>query len=328
DALSLTEQALSCGGGDDAQILEALGVIDRQVVFDLVDAVLARNAGGLLESVAAVDERGHDLAELAELVVEHPRDLMVVKAVENPAGAVLDGAPAEIEALKAQAARVSAADLHRYFALMMDVAEDTARAPYPRVAVEVGLLRLLEVEPVASLSHLLDRLDRAVTGEAAPVSARAPKAAKATAPEMPPAAPRPKAEETGGWGRLVERVRAERPALASVLEHGTPLAFAAEGVEIAYSRGTFYWESAQERDNKGLLERMLAEHFGRPVRLTLRAVDGGDAAGGTLAQEETRRREVRDREIKDGAVRHPKVQKVIAVLGGEIKEVIPLAGEE
>ncbi len=326
DALSLLEQALSYGGGDDAEILLALGVIDRQVVFDIVEAVLARNADPLLMSVAEVDAHGHDLAELAQLVVEHLRDLLVVKAATSPQSAVLDRAPGELETLKAQAARVSAADLHRYFALMMDVVEDTARAPYPRIAVEVGLLRLLEVEPVSSLSHLLERLEGAVTGEAKPVSARAPKAALSPASGRLPSAA--SGEAAGGWGRLVQRVRAERPALASVLEHGSPLAFGPEGVEITYVRGTFYWEAAVERGNRELLERMLAEHFGRPVTLALRAVDGGGAAGGTLAGEEIRRREVRDREIRDGAVRHPKVQEVIAVLGGEIKEVIPLAGEE
>src|SRR5439155_22592100 len=62
DALSLLEQVLSYAGDklDDAEALQALGVVDRRVIFELCDAVLARDAQRLLALIADVDGRGPD----------------------------------------------------------------------------------------------------------------------------------------------------------------------------------------------------------------------------------------------------------------------------
>jgi DNA polymerase-3 subunit gamma/tau len=190
----------------------------------------------------------------------------------------------------------------------------------------MGLLRLLEVEPVQSLSTLLDRLDTVVAaGGSGEVSARAPAAREASASRVAPETVEPALPPPGGdWSTLVARVRSQRPALASLLEHGRPLRFGEDGVEIGYPKGTFYLESAQERDNRALLERVIAEHFGKPVPLAVAATDV--AAGGvqTLAESAADRQRRREREIRDGALEHPAVQDALAVLGGEVKEVIPL----
>lgn len=131
----------------------------------------------------------------------------------------------------------------------------------------------------------------------------------------------------GDWSALVERIRGQRPALASLLEHGRPLTFCEEGVEIGYPKGTFYLESAQERENRSLLERVIAEHFGKPVALTIAATAAADGTVQTLAESAADRQRRREREIRDGALEHPAVQDALAVLGGEVKEVIPLGNQ-
>ncbi len=334
DALSLVDKVLSYAGDspDDTHVIEALGIVDRQAIFEICAALLERNADRLLNVVADLDARGHDLADLASLVVEHLRDLMVAKLVECPSESLLDRSPGEISALQAQAEKLSRPDLHRYFAVMVGVADDVSRSMQPRVSLEMGLLRLLEVEPVTGLSDLLVKLDRIMAGGAesgtGEVSARAP-AANAHADAAPeekvtpeqatgPAPPTP----DGSWQELVARVRLQRPALASLLEHGRPLKFTADGVEIAYAKGTFYWDSARERDNRSMIERMLAEHFGKSVKLTLAATETADVA--SLAEQQAQRRRDHQREIRDGALEDPAVQEAISVLGGEVKEVIPL----
>jgi DNA polymerase-3 subunit gamma/tau len=335
DALSLCDQVLSYAGGepDDTQVIAALGIVDRDMVFTLCDAILAKDANAILGMVAEVDARGHDLSDLAGLLVEHFRDLMVAKVVDNPSEALLDRSPGELESLRVQGEKLSRPDLHRYFALLVSVADDVARSVQPRISLEMGLLRLLEVEPAHSLASLLEKLDRVVTdtqtpntsahGPSTPSSsqdpARVPDAILAPAPSQPKA----------GWQHLVERVRQTRPALASVLEHGRALQFGPQGVEIGYVPGTFYWESAQERDNRTLLARLLAEHFGQEVRLTLRAL-AEDVSGevSTLAEAQESRRREREQEIKTDALKHPAVEGALSILGGEVREVIALGVDE
>jgi DNA polymerase-3 subunit gamma/tau len=140
------------------------------------------------------------------------------------------------------------------------------------------------------------------------------------------ATPRPDAAVPNiAWARLVERVKAERPAVASVLEHAQVLRFAPDGVELGFAASTFYWESAKDPEVRELLGRMLADQFGQTVRLTLSPLDLGAAdapASLAAAHDESRRR--REREIHETAIGHPAVKQAISVLGGEVTAVKPL----
>ncbi len=360
DALSLLDQVLSftAGEADDAAVAQALGVVDRQTIFALGDAILAKDAARVLQLVAEVDARGHDLGDVAGLLVEHLRDLMVVKVVERPSEALLERSPGELEALAAQAKNPSRTDLHRYFSLALAVAEDLGRSAYPRVSLEMGLLRLLEVEPAMDLAEIVRRLDALGRGtprggagggppDSSPVREKGSRnaamqaqgpaqqapAAKTQDTQVPQPVQRPStpvADEDGSvshqaWAQLVERARALRPALASVLEHGRVLRFGPDGVEVGYEVGSFYWESARDAETKALVGKILAEQFGQPVTLDLVAVDADEsAAPASLAEVAAEKKAQRLQSVEASARSHPAVRGALDILGGEVAKVTPL----
>jgi DNA polymerase III subunit gamma/tau len=166
DGLSLLDQFLSYVGGEanDAQVIEALGLVDRQTIFDWMDTIIERDPKELLHQIAEIDRRGRDLADAAGLLVEHLRDLMVVKVVKEPEHLVLDRSEGELEALNSQAQRCQRSQLQRYFSLAVEVTEDVGRSMHPRITLEMGLLRLLEVESAPDLTNLLQRLDDLTRG--------------------------------------------------------------------------------------------------------------------------------------------------------------------
>jgi len=350
DALSLMDQVLSYAGGEvnDATVLEALGAVDRQTLFDCFAAILAKDANRLLKLIAEIDTRGYDLEDFAGLLVEHVRDLLVVKLAREPESSILDRSPGELEALLAQAKDVSSADLQRLFSVLSSVADDTSRSSFPRVSLEMGLLSLFEIEATPSLKTLFERLDSlAAQSPAGGVSAHAGPSGFQPRPVVAgrndvrrgpdtPAPPKTReaptavagADAPAGWAQVVLRIRAEKPALASLLEHARLLRFDAQGVEIGYSRSSFYGEAARERDNRERIERIIREHFGHAVPLSVQALEETTASQGTmsLAQAATQRQQAADRTVRDGALGHPAVRDAIAILGGEVKEVIPLHG--
>ena len=200
DALSLLDQVLSYGGErlDDSTVIEALGVVDRQTIFQLCDAILQKEASRLLDLVGEVDARGHDMADVAELVVEHLRDVMVAKVSKEPGRVLTERAPAELTALVAQAQQCERSLLHRLFSLAVPMAEDVSRSLSPRVSLEMGLLRLLEAEAAQSLGALLKKIDGVMRGErgadgprTAPAPVK-PAAVKAVTPSRPAPAEVPK----------------------------------------------------------------------------------------------------------------------------------------
>ena len=93
DAQSLLEQVLSFAGPaeeggavDEALLRDILGVAERRVLYEISSAVLAGDAAACLRLVAEVADDGVDLAALSRELVEHFRNLLVVRLMEGTAG--------------------------------------------------------------------------------------------------------------------------------------------------------------------------------------------------------------------------------------------------
>lgn len=389
DALSLLDQVLSYAGDRpiDDVVLEALGTIDREALFTLADAIVARDAAQVLALVQELATRGHDLGEVMALFLQHIRDISVAAALSEPQSALPERTPHEVERLRAQAGLRSQADWHRLFLKGYEVAEDVVQSTMPQMALEMGLLRLLHIAPAADLEDLLQRLDQLITTTPAEAPLPAPRAAAAppaqgpapslrppirqpalevgmashprpepalqeppeppepnhdtaakapppppsTAPTEPPAA-LPTAEPIGddlgglGWRRFVDRVRARRPDLASVLEQGLLVSFAPEGVQVAYTPGTFFWEAANDKEHRALFADALAEHMGQAVvPFTVVAKDAGEVPGAmpSLAAQNQQAEATAWQKTEQQAREHAHVQAAMQIFGGEVRAIKP-----
>ncbi len=176
DALSLLDQLLSAhdpaaGEITDAQAAESLGALDRSIVADAVAAVLRRDAAGALQAVHRAYEQGADFRRLGEELTTHARNL----AVASLPGVQKDLPDHEVRALAQEAAAHEPAQLARVFELLQSAQEAIGKAPVPRHAVEVALLRAVYLSPSGALPELTARVEALAQklGGAAP-QARAP----------------------------------------------------------------------------------------------------------------------------------------------------------
>ncbi len=342
DCLSLLDQVLSFAGGAPADELaiEALGVIDRQTIFEFAEALVKRDAQRMLALVAEVDARGHELTDVARLLVEHVRDLTVVKTTES-VNELVDRSPDEQQQLTKQATECSRADLHRWFRLLVAVAEDVGRSVHPKVSLEMGLLRLLEVAPTQDLEQLMTLVQGGAPGKtstpsvssepAEPTKSSPPATSAKRAREVPPAvttaAKTTVPTASAGWERLIARVGRDSRALASVLEHATVLEFGPQGVRLGFERGTFYAESATDSDNQKILRAAVEAQFGQPVVCTIDSVEAAQGQSSVAkARQEEQQAEVQ--RARTAGAQHPAVQEAVAVLGGEVRQVTPLGIQE
>lgn len=160
DALSLMDQIISFAGDsfDEAQVAEILGVANRKHLFELSEAVLARDAEGALAVLSEVDRYGYDLKQFSTELVTHFRDLVVTRVVQNPER-VTNLTESELRQVQQQVAEQPVELLHRYFAVMADGAQEMIRSPYPRLIFEMTLVRLAQLEPLDSLGLLVERLE-------------------------------------------------------------------------------------------------------------------------------------------------------------------------
>lgn len=180
DALSLTEQAIACGGGElrEADVVAMLGAVDRRQLIRLLQALVAENPRDVLAQCADMAEQGVDFAA----AVDECCTLLHRIAVQQVVPGAADPEFGDAQVVQQFAAQMSAEDVQLFYTLLGDGRDSVTQAADPRAAFEMLALRLLAFRPVTPLDPELrpEQLAPGPEGEAAP----APKK-----PEPPPAAP-------------------------------------------------------------------------------------------------------------------------------------------
>jgi DNA polymerase-3 subunit gamma/tau len=163
DALSLLDQVISaCGlSPTDAEVAEALGAIDRKVIHACAVALVRRDSKVLLERIEELWTRGVDMKRLAEELALHLRHVFVARSTGNAPEELAESDRLEVSALAKEA---DPAQLARLFDVIYTAVWDIARAPQPRLALEMAMLKGLHLAPASSIPELISRVERLAAG--------------------------------------------------------------------------------------------------------------------------------------------------------------------
>ena len=159
DGLSLLDQAIAQADGaiTEAAVVNMLGLADRALVFDLLDAVMAGQPRQALQVTELAYERGADLGtllqDLLELIytvtrlksVPSLRDSQELPEAERTRGAEL-------------ADRLSVPVLGRAWQMLLKGVGEVELAPDRRAAAEMVLIRLCHVSDMPPPGELIRRL--------------------------------------------------------------------------------------------------------------------------------------------------------------------------
>lgn len=187
DSQSLLDQVISFGGEKptDAQVADILGLVDRAVLFAMLGGLLGGRAEECLDAIEAVHESGYEVAQFTAELLELVRNAALV-ALSEGAAKHLDVPDEEKERLLKLADGVSAEQLARMFAVLLEVHDQVARASRPRMVLEMAVARLVTVRPAQPVSALVDRVvdmeRRLRAGGANPPPARLGRPREAGAP--------------------------------------------------------------------------------------------------------------------------------------------------
>ena len=134
-----------------------LGAIDRTVIHAVAVALVKRDAKSLLAHVEEMWNRGVDLRRLAEDLAFHLRHVFVAKATGQAPDELADS---DREAVVTLARDSDAAQIARLFDVVHGSVWEIARAPQPKLALEMALLKGLHLAPAASLPDLIARVEK------------------------------------------------------------------------------------------------------------------------------------------------------------------------
>jgi len=354
DALSALDQVIAFAGttigADEASTV--LGLVGRDLLVELVEAVVAEDGPRAFALADRAVESGTDLRLVCRELTRIVRDMMLL-AVDPERAGEGELAAEERERLAALGGHFSREDLLRAFDLLARAEGEIRNASQPRYHFEMALLKWMHLRKLVPLTDLLAGLGGGELGGVAPRGPEraggrpaAPRAAPAgVARPSPSAAPARPRQATSSAAPPAEQAKPEKAAAGGSFKD----AFLAE---IRAGRSTFYSivvAQAQKIEVSGdavtftflpthralrhqfdqtreWLEAAAARVAGRPIRVGAvqadTAVDGGTASGepggnGTPAPAEA----PAARDLKKEAMDSTGVQALFEVFPAEIRDV-------
>lgn len=160
DALSVFDQAVSLCGTDIkyANLAQALRVVDQELFFTGSNHIVAGDTSGMLDLVDSIVSEGYDLQEFLGGFAEHVRNLLV--AVTTGEAKLIEATAAMQKRYLKEGKQFNEQQLLRILAILGNTEDAITRSPRPRLAIELGLLKIATSMNAVDLRSAITRLDQ------------------------------------------------------------------------------------------------------------------------------------------------------------------------
>jgi DNA polymerase III subunit gamma/tau len=157
DALSILDRAIAFGSGkvEAKAVRGLLGLADRGRIFDLLETLLAGDAGSALAKLASLTNDGAEPAQIITDLADAVHAVTLVKAADAS-----DPAASEAERASATdlAKRLSMPVLARAWQMLLKGHEEVRASPRPHAAADMVLVRLAYAADLPTPADLMRRL--------------------------------------------------------------------------------------------------------------------------------------------------------------------------
>jgi DNA polymerase III subunit gamma/tau len=332
DAQSALDQVLAFAGDTITveDVSTVLGLVGRDLLFDLLDAIVEEDAPKAFTLADRAVESGHDLRLVLRELARATRDLMVV-SVDPSRLNDAEIAETERERVQQLAGRFSREDLMRAFDLLSKAEVEVRGAAQPRYYFEMTLLRWMHLRKLVPLADLLDQMGGTLprpSGSVRPVTP-APAPARQPAPRTPvapkPVEPPKKAEApTGGVkDAFLAEIRGAKSGF-----YNTVVA-QARSIDVTPDRVTFTFSATHSMlrelfdQQRQWLETTAERLAGRKMAVVAVQAPAGPAPAAAPADGPARAssEQAPKRDLKAEAMSSSAVQAMLDVFPGEIRDV-------
>ncbi|WP_163340833.1 DNA polymerase III subunit gamma/tau [Desulfopila sp. IMCC35008] len=164
DGLSLLDQVFSFGEKQITveDVAEVLGLVNRDLLIQLVAALLQGDRKTALVSLDQLYSGGMDLKRFTADLLDCFRTLLLTRI--NGCNELIDLPPEELERFTNLVPEINAQTIHLKLNLLMNMVEEVRNSSQPRLAIETGLLRMMEAANVVPVSDILDKINQLTGG--------------------------------------------------------------------------------------------------------------------------------------------------------------------
>jgi DNA polymerase-3 subunit gamma/tau len=361
DAQSLLDQVIAYAGKNirDEDIAEVLGLIDRKILNDTIEAIASKNVEQCMEIIETVYHFGYDLQHFCRELLQYLRNLILIKVSDHPEG-LMELPEEELEGFKKQAEKFQFDQLNHLFSLLLKGEQEIAQSTFPRIMLEMTFIRMATQQPILSIDEMMKKLEAIENKEVTKGREERKTSAvwggvthsrgleKDKEKEKTP----PKSlEETNGiklvgeredlkdlekgeefsetppkiweekWKGLVNFTRARNPILGSFLALGNLVFLSDEKVEIGFDKDSFHYERMLERENRTQLESICHEYLKKKTKVVISPLsqEMGEKGRVVLNRGEANRNALEGPQEK-GEGENPLIQEALRLFNGKIVE--------
>jgi len=344
DAQSAFDQVISFAGEKikTEDVEKALGIAGADVLARIISGIAENKPA---EALAIVDDlvmHGHNLRNFCRDVLGHLRDLLVVKVSGDPK--LLDSSSMQTAELQKQATLFSESDLVRFFHSLAETEASLKEAATPRYQVEVGLVKLMEMRRLASLSDMVNRIDEienALRTGRPPVERKTSRTAPASGASKASTRSATSASSSRTASAMVEEIsepgealaptsgspldqikaalaKQKRRLLIAALDAARRAALVGDDFSIEFTSETrHYRDTLAKTDNVKALREACSEVCGRDIGILFSIKDDDGEAPASSEEAELRSKQ----STRQAVAQNPTVQQVLRAFGGEIVDV-------
>jgi DNA polymerase III subunit gamma/tau len=350
DALSLLDQVMACLEGTitNDRIVDILGVIDRKNLFAISSAIISGNVSAILDILDDIYVHGHDMKKLYSDLVEHFRNLLVVK-MGNKISKLVDLPAHEIDLMANQVKDISEAYLNQLFNILFNEETTIGFSAQPKLALEMAFIKMFQIKPALTIDELIDKLDT-LRQETGPIQGKelcetqtsyGPGKSKIEPPDTPPDTPQHKKDKlpdtpdrqqdiketenpgvatisnssfelNSTWNRLFEIISKKHPSLAANLANCTLKSLTDQSLEIEVNGNAFNAQMVRRSKNMTILKNICKDFFSKNMKIIItEKIDSNN----------TKDKKKRDNHLKKEALSHPLITDAIEIFNGKAVDV-------
>jgi DNA polymerase-3 subunit gamma/tau len=330
DGLSLLDQVMSCTQGaiDHNQVLDILGVIDRDIIFKISSAVIQGDITEILDILDKVYTAGHDLKKLYTDLIEHFRNLLIVK-MGKKIRELVDIPSHEIDLMVEQTRNVSKTFLNQLLDMLFKEEPIIEHSSQSKLAIEMVFIRMFQIKPVLPIDVLIEKLDhlkkdfdeslRASAGATNQSSHATSRPVTGTAESMETFTSSHKAQVDNDeilknkWEKLLSVFLEKHPSLATNLKNSKIKRLTDNQLEIEVNGNDFNINMVRKEKNIGIIKKVCRDFFEKEI----------DVIIGTKKITENKHHQKNSRKIrlKQEALSHPMVTDALEIFNGKIVDV-------
>jgi DNA polymerase-3 subunit gamma/tau len=278
DAESLLDQVVSFAGMrvEDDQVIDTLGIIGRDILFQASACIIQGDMKGCLEIVDRVYNHGYDMKAFYRSLMQQFRDLLI--SLISPEKDLLEISESDREKARQQAEVAGRESLQIILNFLINHEENLRFTTQPRLLLETSMLQACQLRDFLSFGELLERvegLEKRLTG--APPTGRSSEVPGLSEPpgdwrtngatELSHSA---KALSwNGDWQGFLTFLAGRNRPMSKVLEEWKFLNLSGDALQLRKAAKSFssaYFDDAEKLDQ---LRAYCREFFGRDLRIDL-----------------------------------------------------------